>query len=249
MRFTVTSPAISTLCPATGTVATSVTITGSNFGATQGTSTVTFNGTAATPTRAGVRRASSRWCQRVLRRATSSSRWEGGRATARHFTVGSAGPSISTLSPTSTVGTTVAIRGANFGATQGTSTVKFNGPRRRPALVRDEHRGARADGCDDRQRRRARWGSGEQRLELHGDSTQHHQPVADIGRGGGGGNDHRVNFGATQGTSTVTFNGTAATTTGVGGPRHHRDGADGRDHGQRRRHGGRQCEQRCDPSR
>src|SRR5256886_17311447 len=44
------SPAsITSLNPTSGAVGTSVTIAGANFGATQGTSMVTFNGTAATP--------------------------------------------------------------------------------------------------------------------------------------------------------------------------------------------------------
>src|SRR5204862_7808521 len=38
------------LAPTTGAVGVPVTITGTNFGATQGTSSVSFNGTAATPT-------------------------------------------------------------------------------------------------------------------------------------------------------------------------------------------------------
>ncbi len=42
-------PTISALLPTLGPVGTSVTISGSNFGATQGTSTITFNGTGATP--------------------------------------------------------------------------------------------------------------------------------------------------------------------------------------------------------
>ena len=45
-----TAPAITTLSPSSGTVGASVTITGVNFGASQGTSTVTFNGVATTPT-------------------------------------------------------------------------------------------------------------------------------------------------------------------------------------------------------
>jgi IPT/TIG domain-containing protein len=45
-----TGPSITSLAPATGPVGTSVTITGANFGATQGTSTVKFNGTVATVT-------------------------------------------------------------------------------------------------------------------------------------------------------------------------------------------------------
>ncbi len=44
------APIVTTLAPASGAVGTSVTISGSNFGATQGASTVTFNGTAATIT-------------------------------------------------------------------------------------------------------------------------------------------------------------------------------------------------------
>jgi Protein of unknown function (DUF4038)/IPT/TIG domain/Putative collagen-binding domain of a collagenase len=53
MTFTVTSasaPSISSLNPNSGPVGTSVTIAGTNFGSAQGTSTVRFNGTAATAT-------------------------------------------------------------------------------------------------------------------------------------------------------------------------------------------------------
>ncbi len=42
------SPSISSLSPTTGAVGASVTITGTNFGTTQGTSTVKFNTTTAT---------------------------------------------------------------------------------------------------------------------------------------------------------------------------------------------------------
>jgi len=44
------APSISSLNPPAGLVGSSVTISGANFGATQGSSTVKFNGTAATPT-------------------------------------------------------------------------------------------------------------------------------------------------------------------------------------------------------
>src|SRR6266849_2500845 len=43
------TPSITNLSPSSGLVGTSVTISGSNFGTTQGTSTVKFNGTSATP--------------------------------------------------------------------------------------------------------------------------------------------------------------------------------------------------------
>lgn len=44
---TLSGPNISSISPTSGVVGTSVTISGSNFGSSQGTSTVTFNGTAA----------------------------------------------------------------------------------------------------------------------------------------------------------------------------------------------------------
>ena len=44
------APSIASLTPSTGLVGHSVSIAGSNFGAPQGSSTLTFNGTAATPT-------------------------------------------------------------------------------------------------------------------------------------------------------------------------------------------------------
>ena len=45
-----TTPSITSLSSTSGSVGTAVTITGANFGATKGTSTVRFNGTVATPT-------------------------------------------------------------------------------------------------------------------------------------------------------------------------------------------------------
>ena len=122
----VTGPQITSINPTAGLVGTSVTITGANFGASQGTSTVTFNGTAAIPTS---------WS------ATSTVTPVPSGATTGNVvvTVGSVAsngvaftvttlPSITSLSPTSgALGTSVAIAGANFGSTQGTSTVTFNG--------------------------------------------------------------------------------------------------------------------------
>src|SRR5437879_9392875 len=43
-------PIITSLSQTVGAIGTAITITGTNFGASQGSSTVTFNGTAATPT-------------------------------------------------------------------------------------------------------------------------------------------------------------------------------------------------------
>jgi len=50
LRASAPSPNLTSLSPTSGAVGSSVTITGTNFGASQGTSTVTFNGTTATPT-------------------------------------------------------------------------------------------------------------------------------------------------------------------------------------------------------
>src|SRR5262249_60877527 len=119
-------PSITSLSPTSGPVATSVTITGTNFGATLGTSTVAFNGTVATPTS---------WSATSIVVPVPASATTGNvvvtvNALASNgvtFTV-LVPPSITSLSPTSgPVATSVTITGTNFGATQGTGTVKFNG--------------------------------------------------------------------------------------------------------------------------
>ncbi len=120
------TPSITSLSPTSGTAGTSVTITGNNFGATQGTSTVTFNGTTGTPTS---------WSATGIVVPLPSGATTGNVV----VTVGGIAsnevaftvvvpPSIASLSPSSgTVGTSVTITGNNFGATQRTSTVTFNG--------------------------------------------------------------------------------------------------------------------------
>jgi len=118
------APAITSISPASGTSGTVVTIVGSNFGATQGTSTVTFNGAAATPTTwaagqivvpapAGVLTGN---IIVTVNGIPSNSVWFVG------------APIITSLSPTSGAITgTVTITGTNFNLIQGTSTVTFNG--------------------------------------------------------------------------------------------------------------------------
>jgi hypothetical protein len=117
-------PEITALSPISGDVGTPVTISGKNFGATQDTSTVAFNGTAATPTA---------W------RATSIVVPAPPGATNGNVVVTVAGiasngivftftPGITALSTNSApAGTPVTITGTNFGSTQGTSMVTFNG--------------------------------------------------------------------------------------------------------------------------
>src|SRR5262249_27135380 len=127
VSFTVTvPPTITTLSPTNGPVGTSITITGTNFGATQGTSTVTFNGTSATPTSWSA----TRIVAPVPTGATTGNvvvTVGGPASNGMSFTV-NVPPTITSLSPTSgPVGTSVTITGTNFGATKGTSTVTFNG--------------------------------------------------------------------------------------------------------------------------
>src|SRR5579885_2069773 len=121
------APSITTLSPASGAVGTAVTITGANFGATQGTSTVSFNGTTAVPTSWSA----TSIVAPVPTGATTGNVTVtvGGQVSnGMAFTVTIPAPSISSLSPGSgPVGTAVTITGANFGATQGSSTVSFNG--------------------------------------------------------------------------------------------------------------------------
>ena len=127
VSFTVLpTPSITSLSPTSGAVGTSVTITGTNFGASQGTGTVTFNGTTTTP---------SSWSAtsivaQVPAGSTTGSvvvTVNGVPSNGMSFTVLPT-PSITSLSPTSgAVGISVTITGTNFGATQATSTVSFSG--------------------------------------------------------------------------------------------------------------------------
>lgn len=117
-------PSISTLSPTSGPVGASVTIAGGNFGNSQGSSTVTFNGVVATPTI---------WSNLsitvpVPNGATTGNvvvTVAGSASNGVNFTVT---PAITSLSPNSgAVGATVLIAGTTFGSTQGSSTVTFNG--------------------------------------------------------------------------------------------------------------------------
>src|SRR6266566_1395518 len=126
-----TVPSITSLSPTSGPVGTSVTITGANFGSTQGTSSVTFNGTKAIPTS---------WSATSIVAPVPSGAATGNvlvtvaglASNAVSFTL-TTPPSITSLSPTSgPVGTSVTITGTNFGSTQGASSVTFNGTKATP---------------------------------------------------------------------------------------------------------------------
>jgi len=120
------TPTITSLSQTGGAVGVSITITGTNFGASQGTSTVTFNGTSATV---------SNWSATNIITSVPAGATTGPvvvtvggvQSNGITFTVVPA-PSISGINPTSgPLGTPVTITGANFGSSQGSSTVTFNG--------------------------------------------------------------------------------------------------------------------------
>ena len=128
VNFTVLpTPNIASLSPTSGPVGTSVSITGTNFGSTQGSSIVSFNGTPVTtiggwnPTQITATVPAGAATGNIV--VTVNSVPSNGLS----FTVLPT-PNIASLSPISgSVGTSVSITGTNFGSTQGSSTVSFNG--------------------------------------------------------------------------------------------------------------------------
>ncbi len=203
-----------------GPVGTPVTITGTNFGAAQGTSTVKFNGTAGAP---------SSWSATSILVSVPSGATTGSvvvtvggvASNGVTFTVAVSAPSITSLSVTSgPVGTPVTITGTNFGATQGTSTVKFNGTAGVPtswsatSIVVPVPSGATTGSVVVTVGGVASNGvtftvavSAPSITKLSVTSGPVGTPVTITG----------TNFGATQGTSTVKFNGTAGTPTSWSG--------------------------------
>ena len=124
------APSIASITPNTGGVGEYMAISGSNFGATQGTSTVTFNGTPATVV--------NTWSNTHIATYVPSG------ATTGHIVVTVGGvssattpydvftvittPYISGLAGNSgPVGSVFTVNGSNFGASQGTSTLTING--------------------------------------------------------------------------------------------------------------------------
>jgi YD repeat-containing protein len=129
-------PQINNVSPSSGPVNSAVTIGGTNFGATQGSSTVKFNDTTATPTS---------WSNTSISApvpvgATTGPvvvTVSGAASNGATFTV-IPPPILSSLAPASAhIGDAVTISGANFLATQGGSTVKFNGTTATPTSWSD----------------------------------------------------------------------------------------------------------------
>jgi O-glycosyl hydrolase len=125
IAFTV-SPAITSLSTSSGQVGSSVVISGTTFGASQGASVVSFNGTAAT---CSVWSPPSLACTVPVGATTGPVTVTVGGVTSNSesFTVTSL-PIISSVSPNAgVISSSTTISGSHFGATQGSSTVTFNG--------------------------------------------------------------------------------------------------------------------------
>jgi len=208
------TPAIGSLSPASAAVGAAVTITGTNFGTTQASSTVTFNGTAATPTS---------WSATsivvpVPAGATAGNVVVTVNAVASNGVAFTVLPTaaISSLSPASaTVGTAVTIAGTNFGATQGTSTVTFNGTAATPtswsatSIAVPVPAGAASGNVVVKAGGVASNGSAFTVLPTPNISSLSPASAA-VGTAV---TITGTNFGSTQAASSVTFNGTAATPT------------------------------------
>ncbi len=124
--FTVTPLYVNSFSPNAGPSGTSVTVSGSGFGSSQGTSAIAFNNVTAAVTSwsdtqivATVPNTAANGVIKVTVGASSSS-------SADSFTVG--GVVVAGLNPAiGAIGTQVQINGSGFGSSQGTSTVTFNG--------------------------------------------------------------------------------------------------------------------------
>ena len=128
VTFTVTpAPSITSLSPSSGAVGALITVNGMNFGPSQGNGNVKFNGNTAT---IGTWGSSSITATAPAGTTTGNvvvTAAGGVTSAGSNFTVVPA-PSITSLSASSgAVGAPVTITGANFGSSQGSGTVKFNG--------------------------------------------------------------------------------------------------------------------------
>src|SRR5580704_7826234 len=122
------SPTITSVSPTTGGAGTVIEVYGSNFGGSQGSSTVTINGTSLGT--------SSYWTQGRVQFTLPSGLSSGNLVatvggTASNgisFTIPPPSPSITSVSPTTGgAGTVIEVYGSNFGSSQGSSAVTING--------------------------------------------------------------------------------------------------------------------------
>src|SRR5262249_49474274 len=121
-----TTPQITGTSPTSGATATAVTISGSGFGATQGSSTVAFNNVNATV---------SSWSDTQITASVPSTATTGpvkvtvsGVASNTNIYFNVPPPRIGSVSPaTAAPGTQVTITGLGFQAIKGSSSISFNG--------------------------------------------------------------------------------------------------------------------------
>ena len=243
------APTLTSLSPSSGPVATAVTISGSNFGSTKGTSTVTFNGITATPTT---------WSTTSIVAPVPAGATTGNvlvtvggvASNALTYTVSSgATPTLTSLSPSSgPVGDRRHDQRHQLRCDPGHEHGHLQRHRRHADdLVRDAASSSRCPaGATTGNVVVTVGGLASNALTLHRDrAADADEPVADErpGRRRRSRSPAR-NFGATKGTSTVTFNGTTATPTTWSATQHRRPRAGRRDDRQRRRHRRRRGEQR-----
>ena len=164
----------------------SVTISGANFGATQGDEHGHASTAPSRRRRRGRRRVSSCRSRRARRPGHVVVTGRGRRrATAWRSRWWDRAPSITSRSPTvGQVGTTVTISGREFRGDAGhrAARSRFNGHHsRRRRRGRRRVSSCGADGRDDREHRRHRRRRRQHRRRLHGGGTgaEHHEPVAD----------------------------------------------------------------------
>ena len=219
MGFTVgATPVISSLSLIAGRPGAWMTVTGANFGATQGTSTVTFNGTPATP----LRWDDTQIAVTVPAAATTGNIMVtvGGVASnGSPFTVGTMPVIFSLSQVTGIVGTSLTITGVNFGVAQGTSTVTFNGTSAAVTSWGDTQIVAAVpSGATTGNIVVTVEGVASNGVSFAVNTTPAISPLSQLtGPVGASLTITGVNFGATQGTSTVAFNGTPATPTSWSG--------------------------------
>lgn len=216
----VAAPSITSLTPSSGAVGATITIAGSGFGSTQGTSTVKFNGTTATV--CGTCWTATSITVVVPTGATLGNvivTVSGVASNGKSFTVLPT-PTITSISPTSgPAGITVTIIGTNFGSSQGSGTVKFNGASATvcgtcwtatsiqatvPTTASTGSVIVHTSGVDT---------NGKTFTFLHTPNITSLSPSS--GPVGTTVTIAGTNFGSTQGTSTIKFNGTTATPCGT----------------------------------
>jgi hypothetical protein len=192
-----------------------VAIAGANFGATQGSGGVTFNGTAAAPTG---------WSNTSIVVPVPSGAITGNvvvnasglTSNFVSFTVTVPAPSITSLSPSAgPVGASVVIAGANFGASQGSSTVTFNGAAATPTGWSDDSIVVPVPSGATSGNIVVTTAGGQATSDTSFTVTAAGQPTIQSlsptsGPEGTSVTITGTDFGATQGTSTVTFNGITA---------------------------------------